>query len=50
MSQPNSNDPNSAVTMTKRDFDELQKMLDDALSKEDYERAAKIRDEMGRRN
>ncbi|WP_221392414.1 bifunctional nuclease family protein [Dyadobacter sp. NIV53] len=31
-------------------FDELQKMLDDALSKEDYEKAAKIRDEMGRRN
>ncbi|MNL32654.1 UvrB/uvrC motif protein [compost metagenome] len=31
-------------------FDELQRMLDDALSKEDYEKAAKIRDEMGRRN
>jgi uncharacterized protein len=31
-------------------FDELQKMLDEALHKEDYERAAKIRDEMGRRN
>lgn len=31
-------------------FDELQRMLDDALAKEDYERAAKIRDEMGRRN
>lgn len=31
-------------------FDELQKMLDDALGKEDYEKAAKIRDEMGRRN
>lgn len=31
-------------------FDELQKMLDDLLSKEDYEKAAKIRDEMGRRN
>ena len=31
-------------------FDDLQRMLDDALSKEDYERAAKIRDEMGRRN
>ncbi len=31
-------------------FDDLQKMLDDALAKEDYERAAKIRDEMGRRN
>ncbi|WAC14485.1 bifunctional nuclease domain-containing protein [Dyadobacter pollutisoli] len=31
-------------------FDELQRMLDDALAKEDYEKAAKIRDEMGRRN
>ncbi|GGB79874.1 MULTISPECIES: bifunctional nuclease family protein [Dyadobacter] len=31
-------------------YDELQRMLEDALSKEDYERAAKIRDEMGRRN
>lgn len=31
-------------------FDELQRMLDDALSKEDYEKAASIRDEMGRRN
>jgi bifunctional DNase/RNase len=31
-------------------FDELQRNLDDALSKEDYEKAAQIRDEMGRRN
>lgn len=31
-------------------LDELQRMLDDALSKEDYEKAAKLRDEMGRRN
>lgn len=31
-------------------FDELQKLLEDSLSKEDYEKAAKIRDEMGRRN
>jgi bifunctional DNase/RNase len=31
-------------------YDELQRMLEDALSREDYERAAKIRDEMGRRN
>lgn len=36
--------------LSDHSFDELQKMLDDALSKEDYERAAKIRDEMGRRN
>lgn len=31
-------------------LDELQRMLDEALAKEDYEKAAKIRDEMGRRN
>ncbi len=30
--------------------DELQKMLEDALAKEEYEKAAKIRDEIGRRN
>ncbi len=30
--------------------DELQKMLDEALSKEEYEKAAKIRDELEKRN
>lgn len=30
--------------------DKLNKMLDDALQKEDYEKAAKIRDEINRRN
>lgn len=30
--------------------DQLQKLLDEALENEDYERAAKIRDEMNRRN
>ncbi|GIV40100.1 MAG: hypothetical protein KatS3mg033_1900 [Thermonema sp.] len=30
--------------------DQLQKMLEEALEKEDYERAAKIRDELNRRN
>ncbi|AHM58978.1 hypothetical protein D770_03555 [Flammeovirgaceae bacterium 311] len=30
--------------------DKLSKMLEEALQKEDYERAAKIRDEMNRRN
>lgn len=30
--------------------DELHKMLDDALHNEEYEKAAKIRDEIGRRN
>lgn len=31
-------------------FDELSKLLEDALAQENYERAAKIRDEMSRRN
>ncbi len=30
--------------------EDLQRLLDGALSKEDYEKAAKIRDEIGRRN
>lgn len=30
--------------------DQLNKMLDEALAKEDYERAAKIRDELNKRN
>jgi len=35
-----------------KDFstEKLKKLLDDALAKEDYEQAAKIRDEMNRRN
>ena len=36
--------------LDKISFDKLEKMLNEALEKEDYERAAKIRDEMNRRN
>lgn len=50
--------PRRSVTSSKplsdqlRDnsFEELQRMLDEALAHEEYERAAKIRDEMSRRN
>ncbi|PWJ56717.1 hypothetical protein CLV98_11028 [Dyadobacter jejuensis] len=38
------------VPLRDMSFDDLQKMLDDALAHEDYEKAAKIRDEMGSRN
>ena len=31
-------------------LDQLQAMLDDAIEKEDYEKAARIRDEMNKRN
>lgn len=31
-------------------LDQLQAMLDDAIDKEDYERAARVRDEMNKRN
>jgi protein-arginine kinase activator protein McsA len=31
-------------------YEQLKAMLDEALEKEDYERAAKIRDELNKRN
>ena len=36
--------------LNQTSVDELNKMLNDALEKEDYERAAKIRDELNKRN
>ncbi len=36
-------------SITDMPIDELQKLLDESLSKEDYERAAKIRDEINKR-
>lgn len=44
-SQPEPRDPTGQVSM-----DELSKMLSQALDKEDYEKAAKIRDELNKRN
>ena len=47
--QPNK--PRSLSEQLKNmSFDELQQILNQALSNEEYERAAKIRDEMGKRN
>lgn len=40
----------SKANLKETSVDELNKMLDDALEKEDYERAAKIRDELNKRN
>ncbi|WP_299824439.1 bifunctional nuclease family protein [uncultured Pontibacter sp.] len=37
-------------SLSQTSVDELNKLLNDALEKEDYERAAKIRDELNKRN
>ncbi|MCC9137726.1 bifunctional nuclease domain-containing protein [Pontibacter silvestris] len=37
-------------SLSQTSVDELNKMLNDALEKEDYEKAAKIRDELNKRN
>ncbi|WP_299759567.1 bifunctional nuclease family protein [uncultured Pontibacter sp.] len=37
-------------SLNQTSVDELNKMLNDALEKEDYEKAAKIRDELNKRN
>ena len=44
-STPSPRDPSGQVSL-----DELTKMLAQALEKEDYEKAAKIRDELNKRN
>jgi len=49
------NKPDSALTgredqIKNMSLDQLQAMLDDALDKEDYEKAARVRDEMNKRN
>jgi uncharacterized protein len=58
--QPERKEPKSASSSKSRSeggdqlknysVDTLQKMLDESLQKEDYEKAAKIRDEINRRN
>ncbi|WP_187263638.1 bifunctional nuclease family protein [Pontibacter beigongshangensis] len=40
----------SKESLSQTSVEELNKMLNDALEKEDYERAAKIRDELNKRN
>jgi uncharacterized protein len=40
----------SKEPLNQTSVDELNKMLNEALEKEDYERAAKIRDELNKRN
>ena len=50
-----SNKPDLALTgredqIKNMSLDQLQAMLDDALDKEDYEKAARVRDEMNKRN
>lgn len=49
--QPSSRSSRSLMDQLKdMTHDELQRALDEALGKEEYEKAAKIRDEMSRRN
>ena len=48
--QPSSEKPARKSSMAEVSTDELNKMLNEALEKEDYERAALIRDELNKRN
>ena len=43
-------DPGTKESLEDFTTDKLKTLLDEALKNEDYERAAKIRDEMNRRN
>ena len=47
---PSSSASTSKESLSQTSVDELNKMLNDALEKEDYEKAAKIRDELNKRN
>ena len=42
--------PSAKESLSQTSVEELNKLLNDALEKEDYERAAKIRDELNKRN
>lgn len=44
------NKPAKVTTLKEIAFEELQRLLNEALQNEDYEKAAKIRDEIERRN
>ncbi|AFK05093.1 protein of unknown function DUF151 [Emticicia oligotrophica DSM 17448] len=50
--EPSKTRPQKQVKSGLKDFtlDELNKMLEDALAQEEYEKAAKIRDEISKRN
>jgi uncharacterized protein len=45
-----SSTPSAKEPLNQTSVDDLNKMLNEALEKEDYERAAKIRDELNKRN
>ncbi|RDV16500.1 hypothetical protein DXT99_04700 [Pontibacter diazotrophicus] len=49
-SSSTSSSSSSKEPLNQTSVDELNKMLNEALEKEDYERAAKIRDELNKRN
>lgn len=49
-STPSSASSSAKEPLNQTSVDDLNKMLNEALEKEDYERAAKIRDELNKRN
>ncbi|WP_161888150.1 bifunctional nuclease family protein [Pontibacter russatus] len=49
-STPSSASSSAREPLNQTSVDDLNKMLNEALEKEDYERAAKIRDELNKRN
>jgi len=48
--KPDQGKPKSPASLKNYSIDDLNKMLDEVLGREDYEQAAKIRDEMNRRS
>lgn len=49
-SKPSASSPKSADSLKDFSLDKLNQMLDKAINNEDYEKAARIRDEINRRN
>ena len=48
--EPKTSSPSQDKPLKDHSYDKLKEMLNKALEEEDYEKAAKIRDELNRRN